>query len=446
MSFDGNQDGDTAVTMSGDVNQDRGTSVTMSGDGNQDRGTSVTIFSGGNREGGTSVKYASSEAVERSVPNLQARFEELQLLIIKHKMGEHNYVQLLTNCSRKLHIDVNMVYSDKIIDNIVHFTCTLTIEGIVVAQIQKRSKREAKMQAFKIAVNKIMSENLKVIQKGKNFELKTSLKKLTDNSIKASEEILADRRIHFVLWDYSATYSTLNSVSILHDSAQGSHLQLEYENDDDLNSQTFSCHIKMGGLPVGSGKAGNKADAKTAAVNDALQYLRKHSYTIKVKGAVCGDIVSRELIMSENKSEDSSNDNVWAEDATDDKKMDVDDPTPRVSGRHGGDPCDLSEEEVKRRLEMQQFEAKLDNAVRTFLRAGYIVDDLIFNPEFSPDERRVIHRYSDRRKLKLTNHGEDNAGHLVLSCKHKPRRLLEILLATGVSSKKYTVIPPILNT
>jgi len=87
------------------------------------------------------------------------------------------------------------------------------------------------------------------------------------------------------------------------------------------------------------------------------------------------------------------------------------------------------------------FATSVQRVVADFVRGGGH-DDLVFSPEFTSDERAVIHAEARRRHLKTRSYGSGDQRHLILSLQRTPLELVRHLRAHGGDTVKYSLSEP----
>jgi len=92
-------------------------------------------------------------------------------------------------------------------------------------------------------------------------------------------------------------------------------------------------------------------------------------------------------------------------------------------------------------MQLNGFAPAVKRVIADFIRSGGH-DDLVFSPEFSSEERAVIHAEARRRHLKTRSYGSGDQRHLILSLQRTPLELVEHLRAHGGETVKYTLIEP----
>jgi len=90
---------------------------------------------------------------------------------------------------------------------------------------------------------------------------------------------------------------------------------------------------------------------------------------------------------------------------------------------------------------LTDFQPSVKRVIDEFIRSdGH--DDLVFSPEFTKEERAVIHAEAHKRHLRTRSYGSGNQRHLILSLQRTPLQLVEHLRAHGGQTVKYFLIEP----
>ena len=90
---------------------------------------------------------------------------------------------------------------------------------------------------------------------------------------------------------------------------------------------------------------------------------------------------------------------------------------------------------------LTDFQPSVKRVIDEFIRSdGH--DDLVFSPEFTKEERAVIHAEAHKRHLRTRSYGSGDQRHLILSLQRTPLQLVEHLRAHGGQTVKYFLIEP----
>jgi len=90
---------------------------------------------------------------------------------------------------------------------------------------------------------------------------------------------------------------------------------------------------------------------------------------------------------------------------------------------------------------LDDFAPSVKHVIADFIRAGG-QDDLVFSPEFTSEERAVIHAEARKRHLKTRSYGSGDQRHLILSLQRTPLELVEHLRAHDGETVKHLLIEP----
>jgi len=91
--------------------------------------------------------------------------------------------------------------------------------------------------------------------------------------------------------------------------------------------------------------------------------------------------------------------------------------------------------------QLNDFAPSVKRVIADFISSGGH-DDLVFSPEFTSEERAVIHAEARKRHLKTRSYGSGDQRHLILSLQRTPLELVEHLRAHGGETVKYSLIEP----
>ena len=89
--------------------------------------------------------------------------------------------------------------------------------------------------------------------------------------------------------------------------------------------------------------------------------------------------------------------------------------------------------------QLSDFEPSVKRIIADFIRSDDH-DDLVFSPEFTKEERAMIHAEARKRHLKTRSYGSGNQRHLILSLQRTPIELVQHLRAHGGDTVKYSLI------
>jgi len=355
--------------------------------------------------------------------SLQSKFKIFHQNILKHKDKEANYFQLFDICCNRSNLKLRRELKDvSSTSQPSLFECCIYIGDALVSLANRKTKKEAKVAAYRVAFYKLSNPSLKVIRRKDNrLELKSDgvipaeafgTDRTHSQMAHREPADLNEKRLFFVLYDYSDVIPSVNAVAILHDSAQGAGIAVDYKLREELPA--VKGVVTLGGLQVGEAFGKSLSHAKLLAATDALEYLRKHCYTVKVKHQSCGVTITRKIIENTNPTEALKEENDSQTEAP------------------------VSEGEAALPPAMKELSDKLSVIVGNYVDTE-TADDLIISADLNPEEKSVLYSIALRYKLKVSNSVE---GQIMISRRLKPRQLLELLLRTKVPSKKYQVITP----
>jgi len=91
--------------------------------------------------------------------------------------------------------------------------------------------------------------------------------------------------------------------------------------------------------------------------------------------------------------------------------------------------------------QLSDFAPSVKRVIADFISSGGH-DDLVFSPEFSSEERAVIHAEARKRHLKTRSYGSGDQRHLILSLQRTPLQLVAHLRAHGGETVKYLLTEP----
>ena len=339
------------------------------------------------------------------------------------------------------------------------FVCGLSVDGNSFTKGDASNKKAAKHNAYANAVDILSTrstfksaqrgqqfrgpdkQNFKSAQRGRKRSLPPSTKSMSDFIIIQSK-----------LCDESAVE---NSVSILRMSADFNHMSLEYDFRDELvdastGQSTVKCWAYVERECIGESISVTKTNAKALASAHALQSLRQTQWTIVIEQRQDTDTagVSRDEILGDiqKQSEAIPNTNIgskllqkmgWSGGGVgkDGTGIAVPVSMDSVIDRQGlglsaeqGIPCN--------------FSSKVKTIIMDYARSNK-QSDFAFSPDFSNEERAIIHKEGQKLGLKTKSYGSGDNRYLVISRKRTPAQLLEHIMRSGGKTEKYSIIPPL---
>ena len=87
------------------------------------------------------------------------------------------------------------------------------------------------------------------------------------------------------------------------------------------------------------------------------------------------------------------------------------------------------------------FNEKVQGILDSYVKSSD-QNDLRFSPEFTKEERVIIHKMAHRHGLKTLSRGKSESRSLVLCRKRSGAQLLDYVMRCGGATSKYEVIPP----
>ncbi|XP_054273568.1 NF-kappa-B-repressing factor-like isoform X3 [Macrosteles quadrilineatus] len=209
------------------------------------------------------------------------------------------------------------------------------------------------------------------------------------------------------------------------------------------NPERF-CEVSIDGKVLASGVGiGNKEAKKNAAIN-GLKKLRETCYTIqeKVPFSSGGDHVSKDTVVSENKTPETlPMDNIgskmmlrmgWTGSGLGKNQQGIKTPIQATNTMRRAGFGHMNNTEFRKKFKvvlMDYMESDTGN-------------DLVFAPDFSKEERKILHELAQRLKLKTKSHGENEQRQLVVFKILTPPEIVEMLLRCGGENDKYLLVPP----
>lgn len=210
------------------------------------------------------------------------------------------------------------------------------------------------------------------------------------------------------------------------------------------------CTAELNCRVVADVTAENRKDAKLKAAIQTLQDLRKTCWTIQMKGAVDSDAssLSKDEIMGEvnKKSESIGDDNIGNQLL---RKMGWTGGGVGATGNKGiAEPVSVSMVINRQGLGLlgeQGISANLLPNIKTtildYMRSNS-EEDLTFSPDFTKEERALIHKEAQKLGLKTHSHGSGNNRYLAVSRKRTARQLFSYVMQSGGETAKYELLPP----
>ncbi|XP_055935452.1 uncharacterized protein LOC129965511 [Argiope bruennichi] len=207
------------------------------------------------------------------------------------------------------------------------------------------------------------------------------------------------------------------------------------------SAKMFRYSITLEGEEIGKALALAEKEAKAAAIENAVQFLQNHFYTIKMKNEIEKSfIISRSHILNaENPSSVLSESNIgckmlksmgWTGGGIGKTSGIIE---PIVATDHKfGHGLGFSENKAQEK----SFKQKIEALLKDFSQSN-TTSDLIFSTEFNKEERKEIHKLATRYNLINNSRGKGEQRQLFIGKKFSPMELLERLIEAGGSTPKY---------
>lgn len=358
------------------------------------------------------------------------------------------------------------------------FTCVVLIDFVRVAAEVGRTKKKARASAYETALEKIKKPYRQIVENDDG----NPVLEVSDNPfpmhIEGNSEY--DNEDNTGAFIFRVKDSNEKSIPIEKRNNEyqsrleiSSFIIMEQPNMDNINaistlrrsadfSQTL---IKYGYLPIHDGFACRllvkgecirfDAEGKTSAVAKlkaseiALESLRDTCWTMKMKNKKADSDdpdVSREELLGEIKKQAIPETNIGNKML---RKMGW---TGGGVGKEGNkgivEPITVKDVIRREGLGMEAengisrgFSFKVKAMLVNYVRRGN-VNDMCFAPEFTKEERAIIHKESLKLGLKSNSHGKGDNRCLTISRKRTANQLVQHIASMGGSTSKYELIPP----
>ena len=274
--------------------------------------------------------------------------------------------------------------------------------------------------------------------------------KPTDNAVTKKQKIghLPYDLSDFVVMNYSIASPNFGPTTTLDHSANANHVVLNYQFEQIADFGVL-CNLFISDIKVASVLGTTKADAKKSASEEALKSLKEICYTILVKKNVDNDgegLTKDELVSTvEGGGNVISDNNIgnmllrkmgWAGGGVGKHATGIAEPVKagQVIGRQG---LGLMASQGIDGIFYEKVQGILDRYVKSSDQ-----NDLSFSPEFTKEERLIIHQMARRHGLKTSSRGKGESRFFVLSRKRSGAQLLNYVMSCGGATSKYEVVPP----
>ena len=399
----------------------------------------------------------------------EAKFDEMsELLKSTTAAADMNVVSLVYLISRKAGVSVQCNFST------VQggFQCEICLDTIFISCGNATNKKEAKLNAF-VECKKVISnperhvcdaDPKKVELAGSRLSGNISIKSSSNRNNSYSPKIacskpemsrLSRKRKAPSKPDHSqclvikrAYLKEQNNSVLLNETAGFNQMTIDY--DFRIEGENHVCTVSLDSIPLAEGSASKALDAKELAAADAIKVLEKKYWTLIIKRIVdsADDNLTREAVFGD---QDKTSQAIPQSNIGNKllQKMGWSGGGVGADGNKGiAEPIAVSS--VLRRqglgLGTEMFQAKdFLPKIREVLHAYTASEqegDLALSPDFTKEERAVIHMESKKLGLKSHSHGSGSNRHLVLSRKRNKVQLFNYINKQGGETEKYKLIPP----
>ncbi|RUS75647.1 hypothetical protein EGW08_016601, partial [Elysia chlorotica] len=221
-----------------------------------------------------------------------------------------------------------------------------------------------------------------------------------------------------------------------------------------LHSPTFvTCKVRLEGKVIGEAEDSNTKAAKSEAARRALEYLGRHCWLLKLKGVDGTSTVSKTELFREiqQRTDDAIGETNlgnrmlrkmgWSGGGVGKDGAGIVEPVAAhgVLGRAG---LGLSSSSAPGAgFEERQFRQKVRTALRQYIERGD-QEDLRFSPEFSKEERKIIHQEASKLHLRTSSRGKQADRFLTVGHKRSSQQLLQHISECGGETNSHVLLPP----
>ena len=89
----------------------------------------------------------------------------------------------------------------------------------------------------------------------------------------------------------------------------------------------------------------------------------------------------------------------------------------------------------------RDFKSKVRDMLTDYLRSGS-AEDMKYSPEFTNDERAVVHAEARKLGLRSRSYGQGDERYLVVGRKRSAGQLFQHVMMNGGATSKYELVPP----
>lgn len=426
----------------------------------------------------------ASEAEKARCNELTGYFKQLTLNFRVVKDLPRNSIELVQMAVSKSQMVSNCDFASKLGEG---FECVLTINFVSVATGVGSSKKTAKHDAYTKAVELLRKKHIWVVSDGpEKYKLEGSdepyqgtvsqeepvhIVEVDEIPSTSGETLSSESNIHNVnLRKRSYQQANKNPIcefiiikskfpvsgndnpsQILRQSADFNKMLLEFQYDEHTiaNNIIITCTLLLEGQCIAEAKGMSKTNAKTSVSEIALEKLQQTNWTILVKKSEdCdGPGLSREELMGEIEKNaavipDSNIGNKllrkmgWVSGGVGKKGTGISEPVTlgTVINREG---LGLASDKGI----TQSFQQSVHDIIQNYAKSGN-QEDLAFSPEFTKEERAIIHQKCKKFNLKSQSKGKDDERYLIVGRKRSAEQLFSHIAQSGGATSKYELLPP----
>ncbi|XP_076436247.1 uncharacterized protein LOC143275842 [Babylonia areolata] len=478
--------------------------------GGAGRGGSATTNTTNDNFSGVEAATAAAARATREATNPHAKcivlasgnmnlskFKRLAEEIKKLKSKRPNAIDTIHSAANIAHVSIQSeIESGPIVRGTGTFFCLVQFDGINISVATGLNKRASKVEAFEIALQKLMKPFQRIIEidgATKEFQAsdydfaaeeprQTVIKPTStvvanisgeggdsinsfqrESNVEAIVDIkkrnyVAKELGDFVLVEPQEHNSSVNGASILRRSADFSKMLLEYDFAASGSGGAVRCVLKLEGKVLADIVAHSKMASKIEASQKAVDVLRDQCWTILTKQVhdsntpeITKEEMFDDLATCFSTSSVSSMSTPIA-DGNKGKKL-----LEKMGWRGGGigkDGAGIEEPVTMKQVINREglgldakrgisgdFRARITELLENYA-ASERQDDLVFSPHFRKDERIIIHNECRRLNLKSKSNGQGNTRYLIIRRKRSAFQLLEHVMRCGGETARYKVVPP----
>ncbi|XP_013413387.1 NF-kappa-B-repressing factor [Lingula anatina] len=421
------------------------------------------------------IPSGSRKAKQTPLPCVTQGASETDQKFVELSNFVKEFMKLKKNAIETLHMAMDktrMTSSCNFTCDATHgFQCEVLIDFVSVAKGVASSKKAAKHDAFENALKALNCRYLHVDRLNpERQELKTSdrpfhqkqsnsgMVKLGQSpgvaamgmrSRKRSASQFSNPELEFFILEPKDKSNSVNPVMILRQSADFSKVPLEYNFQEDPAGRV-RCRLFLGGELMADCMDISKNKVKLQAAQKTLDSLKEDYWTILVKqNEDCDDpgLTKEELLGDQAMASDKiQEDNIGNQLL---RKMGWTGGGVGRGGQGRADPVTLSTVINREGLGMaadkgitKDFCTKVREIINKYVKSDN-QNDLVFSPEFTKEERAIIHKESQKLGLKSHSHGQGEVRYLILSRKRSAKQLFTHIFQSGGVTSKYELVPPI---